>query len=354
MTQKPQIIFHIGTHKTGSTALQEALAANQSTLRRHGLHYLKAGRHLAGHHRLAWAAKGKAGVRRGDDPERILDSAARELERLDGETALVSSEVLENFGPGEVAALQKRLGIDSAHIVVYLRPQHEYLLARYKQKVKRPHSRYTGTFVEYVFRNEQLRKLDYRNIANAWAKSFGDANIVLRVFAPGWLRGDSTISDFLAVLGLDKDPQGLASRYAGHRSNVSPPDLAIEAMRILNRFPLSGLHHRTALRRLTDAAEAYGAEKSLMTAEVRRAIWERYHQANRKLAERFGVDLTPLVTSPSGHRDSSGGDVVEYEEVAAVLAAVVSDVLSNGKGTLRELLRVANRRRLQLSAGSWP
>jgi hypothetical protein len=48
------VFIHAGTHKTGTTALQRFLGANERALLESGLHYPRQGRVEWGHHNLAW------------------------------------------------------------------------------------------------------------------------------------------------------------------------------------------------------------------------------------------------------------------------------------------------------------
>jgi len=56
----PKVILHVGTHKTGTTAIQAALALNRAPLRERGIHYPSLspefGKEAQGHHKVAHAA----------------------------------------------------------------------------------------------------------------------------------------------------------------------------------------------------------------------------------------------------------------------------------------------------------
>jgi hypothetical protein len=71
----PRLYVHCGLHKTGTTALQDFLAAQAATLARAGVLYPRAGRPgvAGGQHNIAWRL---AGDRRFDPAWGDLDALA--------------------------------------------------------------------------------------------------------------------------------------------------------------------------------------------------------------------------------------------------------------------------------------
>lgn len=91
--KRPRLILHAGTHKTGTTSVQQVLAKNREALREKGVHYPDAHSFVGGghkaHHRFAYAWTGMQ--------DGLIDSATRFLESLyddvnDNETVILSSE----------------------------------------------------------------------------------------------------------------------------------------------------------------------------------------------------------------------------------------------------------------------
>ncbi|MBN9022024.1 MAG: hypothetical protein J0H08_08010, partial [Rhizobiales bacterium] len=89
------VVLHIGTHKTGTTAIQRFAAANRAKLRARGLWYpsydeIKLFVHY-GHHHVSHAIANENGNRLSlDETRRFLDHVV--AKKRPGETLLISAE----------------------------------------------------------------------------------------------------------------------------------------------------------------------------------------------------------------------------------------------------------------------
>ena len=125
------LVLHIGSHKTGTTAVQRFAAAHRAILRERGLWYpsydeIGLPEHYAHHHfahAIADAARGKFDI---GDAERF--SAAVRRGRRKGETVLLSAEPIYRHvlkGPDDywaqreayVARLKEMIGTDDATVL---------------------------------------------------------------------------------------------------------------------------------------------------------------------------------------------------------------------------------------------
>jgi len=92
MKHRGKIYVHIGTHKTGSTSIQNFLSSHTGPLLRENILFPSAGRHLLGHHHIAWELR---------EDERLgglggyLQNLLDELQGSSSETAVISSEDFE-------------------------------------------------------------------------------------------------------------------------------------------------------------------------------------------------------------------------------------------------------------------
>ena len=192
-----KLILHIGTHKTGTTALQQFLYANRETLATRGFHYATPGHGLAEANLVANALNvGKARVVRTFFEEHVaiarrrgahallasaenfyamsvLDAMARREARSDAITrdhALVQR--LESLMPDELGAVQ---------IVCYFRRPDRYAESLYSQHVKRGIS-FAGTFNEFFPIVKPARL--YHEYIQVWYDVFGAGNIAVRLYEP--------------------------------------------------------------------------------------------------------------------------------------------------------------------------
>lgn len=75
-----QIHLHIGTHKTGTTALQQTLAENREQLVQQGFLYPQAGWHQFAQHFLAFEKKGQVNTGMSAEVEGVWEALREEIE----------------------------------------------------------------------------------------------------------------------------------------------------------------------------------------------------------------------------------------------------------------------------------
>lgn len=259
-----KLILHIGTHKTGTTALQRFLYANREPLAAHGFHYATPPR-LQEANLIANALNvGKKRV--------VRDFLAKHLEcacRSGAHTILTSAEnfyamsVLDAMQRREVCAnaverddalietLQSLMpqGIDVSEIVCYFRRPDRYAESLYSQHVKRGII-FDGTFGEFL---PIIRPaLFYDKHMRAWSDAFGESNCTVRLYEP--VRAD-IVSDFVGdVMGIDDIVQFSRSHNQGNE-RVSR-DL-LEFKRVRNRTARANERdiERTILRLVDEEME---------------------------------------------------------------------------------------------------
>jgi hypothetical protein len=136
------VLLHIGVHKTGSTALQAALAAARPELRELGVLYPGAS---DAHHNAAWAVTGRAfgfGEEAQQPQPRQWRSLSRRVRRHKGR-AIVSSEFFGRMHPDNIRTVVAGLGGDRVHVLLAVRPLAELLPSSWQQYLK------TGLTADY-------------------------------------------------------------------------------------------------------------------------------------------------------------------------------------------------------------
>jgi len=283
-----RIVLHVGTHKTGTTTVQDTLAVNRDRLAGRGVIFPRIGP-SNGHHSLVttWI----------DLPERYCDPCpAREawaelaVRHAGGEaTVIVSSEEFSRARPqavdmAEIARLVAPFR--QRTVVCVLRNQLAYLQSIYLQIIRDARVAGVEAFLAEALRTDRATgvPLDYGTLYDRLLAGFAPEEIVFlsyeaAVRAPGGL-----VPALLDRLGLPGE--GLAALAAGD-SNVSAEPLAAWAANQISapRIADAGL---VALAREA-IAESFGAEArtTLYTrAEVTRIV-EHFAPLNAAFESRY-------------------------------------------------------------------
>jgi len=237
-----KLILHIGTHKTGTTALQKFLHANRAPLAARGLYY--ATPRGTPHSNLIADAlnSGDAGPVR-----EFLTKHSRLARRQQVDRILVSAE---NFYSMSVRASMAKMKvcaspverdqrlieilrtliperITACAIVCYVRRPDRYAESLYTQHVNRGIG-FSGTFDEFL--PTITPALSYNATIRSWSNVFGPENCVVRVYEAA--EGD-IVTDFARnVLGIADTAQFALS---AHKENVRVARDLLEFTRQVNR-----------------------------------------------------------------------------------------------------------------------
>lgn len=212
-------IFHIGTPKTGTTTIQNALAANRESLAGLGVLYPLSGLRVGSHGNLAYQF----------DPVNFApeyggwDELEKEVLEVDPHTVIVSSESILTFSRS--GALFGRIDQfckvtrSRPEIVVYVRPQYEYLDSLYAQNATTGYEK--RKFESYVSRSALGKGFDYNVLLGQWEQRFDDLRV--RVFSS--TAGAELLATFLEGAGI---PQGALPIPTPMRENARATVRAVE------------------------------------------------------------------------------------------------------------------------------
>lgn len=315
MTGVARLFLHIGTHKTGTSAIQAVLRSGRRALRREGIGVVR---------RLP----GDAEIMRLDEPaDRLVVPARRALlATIDRHPRRVENFVLsfEGFSGDPYRGYENAVAVADTMariaegiptvVIVYLRRQDEFAESLYAQSV---HEGGSLPFAAFL-RNLGPAGMDWNALLQAYESRFGIEDIHVRSYAPGRLASSaSLIHDFGRLIGSDY----LQTLDWSPRVNPSYSRDAIEFARICNEGLSS--EQRDELRRILQATNPKQdkASSSFFPAIERIAFLADHRDSNDRVAERY---------LPPGESlfDSAVADYGPYPPFdAAALARVVSRVL---------------------------
>nr|WP_321980118.1 hypothetical protein [uncultured Cohaesibacter sp.] len=289
------IYLHIGTHKTGTTSLQNFLFSNREALKKSGWDYPDLGILDGAHHKLVRELihKGKNSIfsplspkmKLGDLP--LWNDLKNYIENSDTENHIFSGEGFWWVQtPQAIADFLKDYNIK---IVIYLRRQDLYLESFYQQMVKDGPARQPkpiDAWVEYVTRKFNYH--DYFKVIQKWEKSFGKENIIVAEFNRAIRFGLE--KHFLNLVGIDKLNQfdfTTPEKTWVQRQKTSLDARCIEFLRLSNSVKMRPKQHLKILNSMMDISdnlkEEKNFEKYIMPLSMRRDILDRVEKSNEKL-----------------------------------------------------------------------
>ena len=183
-----KLIIHPGFHKTGTTALQQALSEVRQELLESNFYYP----HIAGnaHHRAAWSIiektwgwKNRGGRSTGATEWKKLE---RKLKKNKG-TAIISSEFFSEADENQLANLAKQLEGVEVQIVFTWRPLPFMLASSYQQYLKYGLKKSYLEWLDSIFQVPGEAKFTpsfwkrnlHGDVVSKWTEVFGAENISL-------------------------------------------------------------------------------------------------------------------------------------------------------------------------------
>lgn len=221
-----ELILHIGTRKTGTTALQKFFVDNREALMRNGVDYTRFTPQKSDPY--SYSINGvflrqycRALVLQKEIDNLVSDfkeNYERLVVALKGDNrVLLSDENLSAFfnqkyesqyNPEkywrEMARIVKELGARQITIIVYLRRQDEYVVSSWKERVKGGWT--DKPFREYLNDPDREYELNYKILLDAIQSAFGSsAKIIVRSYNQVAYSGIDIFHDFCDSLGIAWD-----------------------------------------------------------------------------------------------------------------------------------------------------
>jgi SAM-dependent methyltransferase len=275
-----KVFLHIGTHKTGTTALQTVFDENRELLKQHGVLYPSASPPPAeglSHQGLA------SGLADPDQGASQWDPLLRELDLAEQDIAVISAEGFSVLRNDAVPLVRSYLADHDVTVVVYLRRQDEFLNGLYTTPVL--YYRETRDLPQWREEERPDLHLDYRPLLRRWEGLFGRDSLIVRPYEKVQLEGGEIVSDFCSVIGVEL-PEVVARRI-GLLVNKSYPRNAITVLR--------SLHHVDELEQVAPEVRQLfeilyrdeRTESDLLSPDERLAILRDKEESNAEIAREY-------------------------------------------------------------------
>ena len=240
------LYLHIGTPKTGTSALQHFFANNRKLLEGKGVYYPDLGFRFPdiGKHRNAHFLSYKKYIEKKqrdyETEKAIRDEGIQKLDEAfkSHDTILLSDEHIWNEKEmiGQtLPALKSHFAEQEVQIkvIVYLRRQDQVIQSFWAQKIKES----SAISFEKYMEKEKYRffRLDYAARIQEFADVLGKENVIVRCYEKQQYQGEqkTIMSDFLQILGLE-----ITDEYKNSDKvyNISLEGAYLEVKKQINRF----------------------------------------------------------------------------------------------------------------------
>lgn len=281
-TVRPRLVLHVGTHKTGTSALQAALdGARAPLLHDHGVLYADTGRppwpDLPKHCSVYQAAAHGDTAAQARERELLLS----EFEASRATTLLLSEEGLSEPDDKVLRFFEPLAARFDIEVLCFLRRQDLFVEALFNQFVRESARRESRPILTFARAPATRARLDYHALLSRWA-TLGARVQALDFDGPA-VRGPGLMAAFESALGLS------AIGLPDQRANPSPDMRLALLLNRMNRlrvpYELTPLLHAT--RSLTQSG--LPAMRHLLGGDERRRLLAEFDASNERLAADFGV-----------------------------------------------------------------
>lgn len=295
--EKKTIYFHIGSNKTGSSALQAFLSENSTIMKNNGIYYPPQPEYWNEEFRIS---SGNAAYLFSDcDQYPLGENGINKISNIFSLTekyskVLLSSEWLWSIDDKTTFFNNFKKENIEIIVIAYLRRQDEYLESAINQKIKVTKYNKTVAYPECLNQNKQagapLEELDYYKELEKIRLSIGVSNIIVRPYEKVQFKNNNIFSDFLSIFNLElSDDFILPPKIVNPRLNRD----FMEIKRICNSLPIDNdtlvnAFHEPLMKLSTNREGTLNEfEYSLFSYEEKLDIINKYDESNKKIAREF-------------------------------------------------------------------
>ena len=276
------LYIHIGTGKTGSTAIQSFMAKNRNVLSdKYGLLYPETALYLNKHRAIDLNAR-RNDLDARDKIKLLIDSLNNEIMETPCPIIVISDEDFPGLSKDEVTFYRDNIHKDiDVKFIVYLRRQDEFLESWFNQIVK------TGSY------NSDIKNLketlvekgvfDYMSLIEMWESVLGKDSAVVRVYEKDSFFGGNIFSDFMNVFDIDYDGLEVPEKDPN-------PSLTRDKILLLRKFSNNGLRDlidNNFIEHLIKLNPELGDEKLVLSPSERKKFLSSYSGVNSRVALKY-------------------------------------------------------------------
>ena len=249
------VYLHVGAPKTGTTYLQDRLAANSETLREHGIHFPRGplGRDPGHtHFRAALDLLEEDWGGPSGHAEGYWDSLMRKVRRTRG-TVIISHEILSAAPSDKVAKAMADLEGSDVHVVFSARDLARQLPAFWQESIKQGRRWTFRRFLEAAQNNDDLwfwRSQCLPKVLGRWSAGLEPNHVHLVTVPQTGGERDELWKRFCTVFGIDPAWTPTDSARVNPSMGIAETALIRRLNRRLAKNGLSEHHHATLVREI--------------------------------------------------------------------------------------------------------
>ncbi|MBN2824280.1 MAG: hypothetical protein JXQ76_03065, partial [Campylobacterales bacterium] len=278
-----KLYLHIGTHKTGTTSIQKALANNRNKLNEKGLSYFydnPDGTKSPIFNTHSWFSLNENFLKDGLTIK-FKNKLSQEISKLSEEVIVSSENFSWLFNASELIELKKELEVyfDEIKIIIYLRRQEALTISHRQEGSKnllRPASMFYGNEVTALPMHQGSFEpyLNYYEKIKMWSSVLGKESIIVRVFDKKVLYQGDAVADFFHLFGIeDIEPV---------KSNVSSGFEKTKVGLLMNHINMpDGIVRNTIRAYLSNEGKLMPSKEEAMQ------FYAHYRQSNEALNQEF-------------------------------------------------------------------
>lgn len=333
---QPLLFIHIGTHKTGTTAIQRAFKADEKALLKDGLVRLRSC------DRIALPSLGAAEL------EAMTASLRQEAARHPAGSMrfLMTSEGFSGdpmTGYADAPVIASRLraatrGFD-VRIILFLRSQDDFIESWYTQRIHEGRSETFEEFLQLI----RLEDMNWLRLAEAYAAEFGRENLIVRRYHKAFYPEPADLLvDFCRIVEIRQE---LIARSLGRVRNQGFSREAVELARSCNPHLDKGRQKQLRQLLQTLSAKPVHSRYAYFTRQQREQLLAQHQATNDEVARRYLQDgangplFPPEVSCEAGPQDD-GRDQEPSLQLTLVTMLLEMKAAEKRSGILRFVMRM--------------
>lgn len=284
---RKQIYLHIGTHKTGTTSIQNFLFENSSRLKQQGFDYLVENCVWKAHQPLGWAFQGNNAALDSYCPWKnagIINELEKEILTSNAHSFILSSENLYHLkNKNFIERFFNRLENYDLRVIVYLRTQQKFLESWYYELVRADYCKLALGFEDFI--KEPKYNLNYDEALLSWEQFVPRKNIIVMPYDK-ISKNNKLLQSFRQAIGIGENSNFIVTKNRNSRMTYSQL-LELRELNSKNLDHQSWVKSRARILK----TKMLDDNKSLMDAKTFAMIKAKYAYSNNLIKKRYGIEL---------------------------------------------------------------